>query len=107
MEVSLVRDISRSCGLFARRALVSVRDGRSGNWSIEIRDSDKETRVGWTAGAGVENAFWQNWSAKLEYLYVDLGTHSIDTVDVDGAPFHVEHKVRNHILRLGVNYKFN
>jgi outer membrane immunogenic protein len=69
--------------------------------------SDKETRVGWTAGAGVENAFWQNWSAKLEYLYVDLGTHSIDTVDVDRVPFHVEHKVRNHILRLGVNYKFN
>jgi len=55
----------------------------------------------------VENAFWQNWSAKLEYLYVDLGTHSIDTVDVDRVPFHVEHKVRNHILRLGVNYKFN
>jgi outer membrane immunogenic protein len=55
----------------------------------------------------VENAFWQNWSAKLEYLYVDLGTHSIDTVDVDGVPFHVEHKVRNDILRLGVNYKFN
>jgi outer membrane immunogenic protein len=67
--------------------------------------SDKETRVGWTAGAGVENAFWQNWSAKLEYLYVDLGTHAIDTVDVDGAPFHVEHKVRNHIVRVGLNYK--
>jgi outer membrane immunogenic protein len=69
--------------------------------------TDKEKRAGWTAGAGVENAFWQNRSAKLEYLYVDLGTHSIDTVEVDGVPFHVEHKVRNHILRLGVNYKVN
>ena len=67
--------------------------------------SDKETKVGWTAGAGVETAFWQNWSAKLEYLYVDLGTHSIDTVDVDGVPFHVENKVRNHIVRVGLNYK--
>ena len=69
--------------------------------------SNNETKVGWTAGAGVETAFAQNWSAKLEYLYLDLGTHSIDTVDVDGAPFHVEHKVRDHILRVGLNYKFN
>src|SRR5215472_1103145 len=34
------------------------------------------TRVGWTAGAGVENAITRNWSWKLEYLYVDLGTAS-------------------------------
>ena len=69
--------------------------------------SNNQTKVGWTAGAGVETAFANNWSAKLEYLYLDLGTHSIDTVDVDGVPFHVEHKVRDHILRVGLNYKFN
>jgi outer membrane immunogenic protein len=28
---------------------------------------------GWTAGAGVEWMFWPRWSAKLEYLYYDLG----------------------------------
>lgn len=67
--------------------------------------SDNETRVGWTVGGGVEKSFAPRWSAKLEYLYVDLGTHSIDTVDVDGAPFHVEHKVREHIVRVGLNYK--
>jgi outer membrane immunogenic protein len=69
--------------------------------------SSNETRVGWTVGGGIETAFANNWSAKLEYLYIDLGTHSIDTVDVDGAPFHVEHEVRDHILRVGLNYKFN
>jgi outer membrane immunogenic protein len=69
--------------------------------------SDDVTRAGWTAGGGVETALARNWTAKLEYLYVDLGTHSIDTVDVDGVPFHVEHKIRNHALRLGLNYKFN
>ena len=36
---------------------------------------------------------------------MDLGTHSIDTVDVDGVPFNVENKVRNHIVRVGMNYK--
>ena len=33
----------------------------------------KQTKAGWTGGAGVEYAFIDNWSAKLEYLYVDLG----------------------------------
>lgn len=36
--------------------------------------SESQTRVGWTAGAGLEKKFSQNWSAKLEYLYVDFGT---------------------------------
>lgn len=75
--------------------------GAGRNYSL----SSNETRVGWTVGAGIETAFADRWSAKLEYLYVDLGTHSIDTVDVDGAPFHVENRVRDHILRVGLNYK--
>jgi outer membrane immunogenic protein len=31
------------------------------------------SQAGWTAGAGVEWAFAENWSAKLEYLYINLG----------------------------------
>ena len=31
-------------------------------------------RVGWTAGAGLEYAFLGPWSAKIEYLYADLGS---------------------------------
>ena len=34
---------------------------------------DSATQTGWTAGAGVEWAFLPNWTAKVEYLYVDLG----------------------------------
>lgn len=33
-----------------------------------------ETRVGWALGGGIEYAFLSNWSAKVEYIYVDLGT---------------------------------
>jgi opacity protein-like surface antigen len=32
-----------------------------------------ETRFGWTAGAGVEWAFWNDWSVKLEYDYYGFG----------------------------------
>ncbi len=33
----------------------------------------KETRIGWTAGAGIEWAFWGNWSARIEYDFYDFG----------------------------------
>jgi outer membrane immunogenic protein len=36
--------------------------------------SNSTTRGGWTLGGGVEYAFWNNFSLKVEYLYVDLGT---------------------------------
>ena len=36
--------------------------------------NDSDTRSGWTIGAGVEYAFAPNWSAKLEYDYLDFGS---------------------------------
>jgi len=42
-----------------------------------------------------------------ESLYVDLGKVSIDTVDIDGDPFHVDDRVRDHILRIGLNCRFD
>jgi outer membrane immunogenic protein len=37
----------------------------------------RQTRTGWTVGGGVEWAFWNNWSAKLEYDFSDLGTRTV------------------------------
>jgi outer membrane immunogenic protein len=68
--------------------------------------STNQTLWGWVVGAGVEAAISGNWTAKLEYLYVDLGTQSINTTDIDGAPFNVTNKVRDQIVRVGVNYRF-
>ena len=31
---------------------------------------------GWAAGGGLEWAFLSNWSARVEYLHADLGTHA-------------------------------
>ena len=36
--------------------------------------SSSDIRVGWTVGAGVEGMITNNWTAKLEYLYMDLGS---------------------------------
>jgi outer membrane immunogenic protein len=63
-----------------------------------------ETEVGWTAGAGVEYAFLDNWTAKLEYLYVDLGKANCNTACSGGNPFDVT--FTTSIVRGGLNYKF-
>ena len=60
--------------------------------------SVSETRIGWTAGVGLEYMMWSNWSVKFEYLYADLGT-----ADAPG-PFSVD--VTTNIVRAGLNYRF-
>ncbi len=38
--------------------------------------SASDTHVGWTAGGGVEWALVDNWTAKVEYLYLELGNET-------------------------------
>ncbi len=91
--------------------------------------SSNSTRVGWTAGAGVEGALDRNWTLKLEYLYMDLGRFSggsgtgaasttvvdtpinnnnatLRTTTVSTTTGTVSSKFTDHILRAGINYRF-
>jgi outer membrane immunogenic protein len=64
------------------------------------------TPSGWTIGGGTEIALAQHWSAKLEYLYVDLGTVT-NTVAIAGAPSLTDRAcVQMNVVRVGVNYRF-
>jgi outer membrane immunogenic protein len=71
--------------------------------------SARETRAGWTAGAGAEWGFAPNWSAKLEYLFFDLGNRTYAATAV-GAPAGSTHivsfKENGNIVRVGINYHF-
>lgn len=70
--------------------------------------SGSSTNAGWTAGAGVEWALLGNWSAKLEYLYYDLGKHTITGASIPPSIFSVASRFDStgNILRAGLNYKF-
>jgi outer membrane immunogenic protein len=59
--------------------------------------SADQTNAGWTVGAGVEFAFAPQWTAKVEYLYVDLGN-----VDLGGR----KTDFYSNVVRGGVNYRF-
>jgi outer membrane immunogenic protein len=63
--------------------------------------------IGYTVGGGIEAMLWGGWSAKAEYLYMNLG--SISTAFNIGAPPNVatlttNSTVHDHIVRIGASY---
>jgi len=59
---------------------------------------EANTHIGWTAGAGMEVGLTPNWSAKAEYLFVDLSDERYVLFGNTGF--------ESSLLRLGVNYRF-
>jgi outer membrane immunogenic protein len=71
--------------------------------------SVEDTKVGWTAGAGLEYAIARHWSVKVEYLFYDLGDKSATGFTVPpNPPFHVDYtwETQGNIVRGGFNFKF-
>jgi outer membrane immunogenic protein len=44
--------------------------------------TESHTNAGWTLGAGAEMGLDRNWSAKIEYLYVDLANSNFERLPV-------------------------
>ena len=65
--------------------------------------STTQTNAGWTLGGGIEVAIAGPWTAKVEYLYTDLGKGSCD-VSVCGASTDVD--FHTNLVRGGINYRF-
>jgi len=61
------------------------------------------SNAGWTVGGGLEFALMGNWTAKAEYLYVDLGKFNCGVgcgAPVDNVSF------TTSLVRAGLNYRF-
>lgn len=61
--------------------------------------SESHTSAGWTAGVGAEVGLAPNWSARIEYLYVDLSESQFAITGVSNG-------YRFGTVRAGVNYHF-
>jgi outer membrane immunogenic protein len=75
-------------------------------------NSFNNTRIGWNLGGGVEAVLGNNWTAKVEYLYIDLGTFN-NLWAVPGlagtvfSPVGFSSHVTDNIVRAGVSYHFH
>ena len=71
------------------------------------------TKTGWTAGGGAEYALGERWSAKVEYLYYDLGSLLVDDAAAPKVPLTptfetwVDFPLHGSIVRVGLNYKLD
>jgi outer membrane immunogenic protein len=71
-----------------------------GGLKAELGSLDEsKTLVGWTGGLGMEVGFTPSWSAKVEYLYMDLGSRAFTITGVDNG-------LQASYLRFGLNYHF-
>ncbi|MCP8937259.1 porin family protein [Alsobacter sp. SYSU M60028] len=92
------------------RALLYVTGGLAyGNVGEQLGGND--TNVGWTLGGGLEYAFTNNWTAKIEGLYVSLdrGTGTRTIYDTTPTAVGVARQSGNNefgVVRVGLNYKF-
>jgi outer membrane immunogenic protein len=71
------------------------------------------SRSGYVLGFGAEYAITQNWTAKIEYEYMDFGTQrlnfalgSVGNNPPDYAPFTTESDHTLSVVKFGINYKF-
>jgi outer membrane immunogenic protein len=74
--------------------------------------SNSATRTGWTAGGGIEWGFARNWTARVEYLHLDLSdqTFSFSTTSGNGGIASRtidEGRLKIDTVRVGVSYLFN
>lgn len=69
----------------------------------------KTAKGGWVAGGGIEAWLFGNWTGKIEYLHFDLGTinHSFPVPEAFFAALGSQSRIRNDIIRVGVNYKLS
>src|ERR1700738_3734343 len=63
-----------------------------------------QNQPGWAAGAGVEFGVSCNWTAKLEYNYIDLARRTYDLSDGGLPRINVDPKI--NLVKLGLNYRF-
>lgn len=61
--------------------------------------SQSQTHTGWTAGAGIEYALTDHWTAKTEYLYTDYGSKFYDSLGANAG-------LTTQTAKVGINYKF-
>jgi outer membrane immunogenic protein len=76
--------------------------------TIPVAFGTTNTRTGYVVGGGLEYAIAPNWSAFLEYNYIELSNKTITLVDsISGATRPADVYQNIQMLKVGFNYKIS
>ena len=112
-EAQAVATLRGRIGAAFDRSLVYVTGG--GAWlrnevsvsatagGFTVGASDSQNHFGYAVGAGIEHAFAPNWSAKLEYIYLGLGSETYFSSIGGGI---ASGELNAHTIKAGINYRF-
>ena len=68
--------------------------------------SNALTRTGWTAGIGLEYGISADWSAKVEYDYLDFGSQALSFTTATTPSYSTNARLSIHEIKAGVNFRF-
>ena len=74
----------------------------NGQCSVTLSD----TQVGLLLGAGLEHAVTNNWTVKVEYDYINYGSHNLPYPSAGAAIQSFPVRDTKQIVKVGVNYLF-
>jgi outer membrane immunogenic protein len=114
-DVNMVATLAARFGVAFDHTLFYVKGGAAwvneDHWITQGNDpylaKTGVTRTGWMVGAGIEQALWSNWSAKVEYNYMNFGSYRISLYFPDGSfdsDRDLDQKI--HVVKFGINYRF-
>ncbi len=70
--------------------------------AVQPTGTSSDSKLGWAAGAGLEYGINKNWSAKAEYLHLDLGTATF--MGLASGTNTLKVPMTDEIVRAGLNY---
>jgi outer membrane immunogenic protein len=123
-DVNWVATLAGRIGYAVDRVLIYAKGGvafadQDYNWIVTKGTKDiatakfSDTRTGWMVGGGAEWALTHNWSAKLEYNFMEFGTETITAAtsvclygQCSKKDVRVDIDEHMHVVKLGINYRF-
>ena len=94
-------------GLAEGRGLVYLTGGAAlaNIFANALGESFSTGRLGWTLGAGLEYAFTNEWSARVEYRHSDFGAPLFRSDNFDGDLYRL--RMTDDSARLAIAYRFD
>ncbi len=97
-------------GFAMDRALLYVTGGLAyGDVGTQLDFGGNDVEMGWVLGAGVEYAFTNNWTGRVEGLWMNIDRSSaVGTITTGGTTYAVVGRANNEfgVVRAAINYKF-